>query len=487
MNARAEAPECRNTVLLRKWRTRGGSGSAIIQHFAAKSSIFMLLGACRLKIRFLVLIAGLCAVASLISCGGGSKRPKIPPSGLHNRVLAAQSVTSTHTFGGLVLIDGRYDIIPRVAPLPAGGSPGLMAISPTRNILVALDTSTPATPTVYAIDTVNESSLGHIQLPGPSSSITVPTASPIGYAAVATAWVNGYSFVGGVEVMNLTAGSIVTTIAVTNAQTVVSNSTDSELLVFSNDSDSMTLLAPGAASPPVDTSCFTSPPNAVCTIMSGFSRPVYAVINGSTAYILNCGFQCGGSQPASVAIFDLYSNTITNTIPVDAATMAFLHGTTLYVAGTSPTNHACTGQTTASTSCGRLNIIDLSLASPKVIATAVITDGYHDRMDMSINGQLFIGSHDCTNIGNANNPSGEVRGCLTILDTTNGAIVVPPDNGDVNGLQSFSTRFVEYVAEGGNLRVYDTTKDVLLENDYIPQGTIDVVGYVGDVKAIDFF
>jgi hypothetical protein len=39
-------------------------------------------------------------------------------------------------------------------------------------------------------------------------------------------------------------------------------------------------------------------------------------------------------------------------------------------------------------------------------------------------------------------------------------VVIPPDNGDVTGLQSFaSTRYVEYVAEGGRLRVYDTTID----------------------------
>lgn len=449
----------------------------------------MLLGACRLKRQFLILIAGLGAISCLICCGG-SHQPKIPPSGLHNRVLASDSVTSATRSGGLVLIDGRYDILARAAMLPAGNSPGLMAISPNRAILVAVDTSTPATPTVYAINTVNESSLGHIQLPGPTASVIVPTSDSTGYAAVATGWVNGYSFVGAVEVMNLTAGAVITTIGVTNAQTVVSNPTGSQLLVFSNDSDLLTILAPAAALPPVDTSCFTSSPNAVCTVVSGFSRPVYAVVNGSTAYILNCGFQCGGSKPASVAIFDLNSNTITNTIPVDAATMAFLKGTTLYVAGTSPTNHACTGQVTASTSCGRLSIIDLSSTTPAVTGTEVITDGYHDQMDMSINNQLFIGSHDCTNIGNANNPSGEVRGCLTIFNTNNNTIVIPPDNGDVNGLQSFTTRFIEYVAEGGNLRVYDTTKDILYinnYNDYLQTGTIPITGYVGDVKAIDFF
>jgi hypothetical protein len=83
---------------------------------------------------------------------------------------------------------------------------------------------------------------------------------------------------------------------------------------------------------------------------------------------------------------------------------------------------------------------------------------------------------------------GEVRGCLSIYNTNTGAVVIPPDNGDVTGLQGFSSRNVEYVAEGGNLRVYDTTIDSLLLNtDFIPTGTIVITGKIIDVKAIDFF
>jgi hypothetical protein len=238
----------------------------------------------------------------------------------------------------------------------------------------------------------------------------------------------------------------------------------------------------------VDTSCLSSPPSnspgAVCNVVPGFDRPVYGIINGNTAYILNCGPQCGGIQ-ASVMFFDLPSLTITKTIPVDAATWALLDGSTLYVAGTSPTNNACTGETTAATTCGRLSIVDLT--SGTITGTAVITDGYHQRMDLTTNGQLFIGSRHCTNIGNVNSPSGEVRGCLSIYHTADHSVVIPPDNGDVNGLQGFTSRNVEYVAEGGSLRVYDIRKDILLINDFLPQGNINIVGYVGDVKAIDFF
>jgi hypothetical protein len=122
-----------------------------------------------------------------------------------------------------------------------------------------------------------------------------------------------------------------------------------------------------------------------------------------------------------------------------------------------------------------------------VTNSVAITDGYHDRIDMSVNGQLFIGSHTCSNVGNVNAAQGEVRGCLSIFNTTNAGVVIPPDNGDVTGLQSFTSRDVEYVAEGGQLRVYDTTKDILLINNFVVTGTIGVAGQIVDVKAADFF
>lgn len=434
-----------------------------------------------MKRSVLVLMVGLWACLSCISCGSSSGGKKIPPSGLPNRVLASQGVSSSAA-PGLVIIDGHYDVLPSIGHIGAGNSPGLMAISPSRNIVAAFDSSSNA---VFAARTATESDIGNVHLAGPTSSMVVPTAAAIGYAAVPAATIQGFSFTGAVQVMNFTGNAVTTSIAVSNAQTVISNQDGTQLLVFSNDSNSVTALSPGAAVPPVDTSCLTNAPNAVCAIVPGFDRPVYGIINGNTAYILNCGPQCGGVQ-ASVMVFDLPSLTITKTIPVDAATWALLSGTTLYVAGTSPTNHACTGETTAATICGRLDIVDLG--SGTVTGSAVITDGYHWRMDMTTNGQIFIGSYNCTNIGNANNPSGEVRGCLSIYKIAENSVVIPPYNGNVNGLQGFTTRNIEYVAQNGSLFVYDTTKDILYINvDLLPQGTVNIVGYVGDVKAIDFF
>jgi hypothetical protein len=440
--------------------------------------------------RILVVVVGLWASLNLTSCGSTRTGP---PSGLTERVLVSQGATSTFTFGGLVIINGEYDTLTHIPELSAGNSPGLMAISPSLNIAVAFDSSSNS---VFSVNTTSESSMGQVRLPGPTYSMVVPTSSAVGYAAVSAAVVSGFPVLGAVEVMNLSEpGSLTTTIAVSNAQTVVSNQTGSQLLVFSNDSNSVTLLDPDDAVPPVDLSCNTQP-NSVCTIVPGFDRPVYGIISGSTAYILNCGAECGGTQ-ASVQTLDLNPPyTVGTPIPVNGATYGFLNGTDLYVAGNgTPSGPLCASlpnaAPTAATYCGTLDIVNLTtMTDPYFNNPAMeipVTDGYHDQMSMSINGQLFVGSKGCTDIGNVNNPVGEVRGCLAIYNTTTGAVVIPPDNGDVNGLQSFTSREVEYVAEGGNLRVYDTTIDALLINQFLPEGTINLTGYIGDIKAIDFF
>jgi hypothetical protein len=409
------------------------------------------------------------AVLGLTSCNSGVTIKK-PPSGLTERVLASQSVSSPTAFAGLVIINGSNDTVGR-GEVSAGNSPGLMAISPERSVVLAFDS---ATNRVNVVSTTKESLTGTIPLPGATTSMAVPQAS-LGFAAVPTATLNGSS-PGAVVEMNLTTGGVTATIGVPNAQTVISNSTGTQLLVFSNDANAVTVVSP----------LLLNTGSPVTVAVPGFDHPVYGFFNGSNAYILNCGAQCGGTQ-ASVQILNLGTTppTAGAAVPVDGATIGFVNGSTLYVAGVSPSNNQCTGETTMATICGRLNLVDLG--SLTVTGSAVITDGYHDRIDLALNGQLFIGSHTCTNIGNVNNVSGEVRGCLSIYNTLNGSVLIPSDNGDVTGLQSFSSRDVEYVAEGGNLRVYDTLTDILLENSFISTGTITITGSITDVKAVDFF
>lgn len=458
----------------------------------------MSLGACRLNKRILALALALCAGVNLIGCGTAQPSRGNPGS---FRVVASQGVTTSVTFGGLITINGEFDVLAGLPPVGAGSSPALMAISPSRKIVAAFDASTNS---VYGVDTTSEKDIGNVRLQGPTESIVVPTSAPIGFAAVPSATVNGFSFIGAVDVMNY-ASQALNTIAVPSAQWVVSNSDGTQLLVFSADSDNITVIAPAVAVPPVDTSCLNiavnQPLNPVCAIVQDarLSRPVNAIISGSTAYILNCGLECGGTQQASVAIFDMGSMTITGSFQVNGATDALINGTTMYVVGTgTPSGPLCSTLTnsinppTAATYCGTLDIVDLNtMTDPYLNNPAMeiaIPDGYHWRMDLTQDGQLFVGSRHCTNIGNVNNPSGEVRGCLAIYNTVTNSLVIPPDNGDVDGLQGFVTRYIEYVAEGGNLRVYDTIHDILyINSQFLPTGSVGIVGYVGDVKAIDFF
>jgi hypothetical protein len=412
--------------------------------------------------------AGFAACLFFSSCGS-SKSTSGPPSGLHQRVLASQTVSAGFVSPGLIIVNGAKDILPRASEIGAVATPSFIVPSPNLATFLVYG-STATSYSVQVVNTLTESSTGSITLPGPSSSIVFPLAAGPAFAAVPSALVTGAA-PGAVEVLNTSGGGISANIGVPGVQTVVSNANGSILLAFSADSDSLTVVIPAN----INTQ------NAVTQVFGGFDRPVTAVINGSTAYVLNCGAECGGTQ-ASVQVFDMGSGTLVGPpVNVDGATVGRLIGSTLYVAGNSPTNNACTGETTAATTCGRLDLVDTSAMA--VTSTAVITDGTHTLLDLSLGGQLFIGAKTCTNIGSVTNPNGqEVRGCLSIYNTNTGAVVIPPDNGDVTGLQNFTSRFVEYVAQGGHLRIYDTNKDVLQSLQLNLGG-----GVIYDAKSADFF
>jgi hypothetical protein len=120
-----------------------------------------------------------------------------------------------------------------------------------------------------------------------------------------------------------------------------------------------------------------------------------------------------------------------------------------------------------------------------VTGSAVITDGYHDRMQLSQNGQLYIGSHSCTNINIA---GGEVRGCLSIFNTNSPSVIVPPSNGDVTGIQQITGRDIMYVVQNAALAIYDTDTNklqVTRGNTQNNNGQVDIVGQLFDVKLVD--
>jgi hypothetical protein len=418
----------------------------------------------------------------LISCNS-YKSPSSGGGGNHSGIKFRAFVSNplqpagSGSFPALNIVDAAKDDLNffyLVSLLGSEPDAGMMAESPKRDRTLVFS---PSNHGLAVVDNATESVAGSLTLPGATESMFVWTDDTTAFVAVPNAPVTGQIFTGAVGRIDISSGAVTATISVPGARFLVPSPDGTRILVISDSLNTVTLLDPnlitaGNALFPI------TPP-----LTAPFDKPVAAVFSadGSTAYVLNCGPECGGSL-ASVSVLDM-----TQTPPVvqptliptpGGATMALLQGSNLYVAGSPPLGD-CTAANpaTAATACGRLTTIDR--ASQTASAPVTITDGYHDHMQMGANGQLFIGSRNCTNI---NVSGGEVRGCLAIFNTVSGAVVIPPDNGSVTGIEPIPNRTVVYVCEGGALRIYDTITDKLQVNPAQPS----VVGQAVDVKVVDF-
>lgn len=430
-----------------------------------------------------------------LSCGSSSSTgttPQIP-----SRAFVSQDVTAGVVSAGLLVIDADKDARAVQSPISAGATPGMMVVTPNRTqTLVFSHTGN----TLALVSNSSESASAGVTLPGFTESFVVSPDSQTAYVAVPTA-PQVLQSPGAVEVVNLNNGTITAQIFCppgtpnppvcvyspsvppgTNLQyhyMAIGNS-GNRLLAFSDNSNAVAVITPANLG--------TNRP--VITFIDGFDRPVAAFFtsNDSTAYIVNRGAEGGGTQ-ASVQTLDLTQDppVAGAATAVPAATVAIVSGATMYLAGTpvpNPDPLPCTGQTTAATSCGLLTVFDLTSMTVLNPDPIVITDGYHNRMALGANGQLFIGAHQCTEIVPSIPPvpGEEVRGCLSIYNAQTGAVVIPPDSGDVTGIQPIAKRNIVYLVQGGELRIYDTTTDQLLPEDK----QIDIGGEAVDVKTVDF-
>jgi len=415
------------------------------------------------------------ASAALVSCGYNRPSSQSTTSGLKFRVFVSNPLRPTGSGNAPVLeiVDALKDKLSgfTVNLLGVSSQPGLMALSPNKRFTLVFSA---VGNSIAVVDNSREAPAGSGA--SPSSVITLPdftesmfvSATDMAYAAVQNAPVAGPS-PGAVEVLNLSANVISATVPVPNVRYIVQSHNGNKILAFGDNQDTVTIIAPSL----IGTN--TDPRTVVCC----FDHPVWGIFSSddTTAYILNCGPECGGTA-AGVTLLNLSTNSVGATIPVDAASTGLIQGNTLYVAGTPP-GTACSSGTAAQT-CGTLSVIDL--VSLTVAGTAELTDGYHTRVEMGANGQLFIGARGCTNINIApsgSNP-GEIRGCLSIFNTSDSKVVVPPVNGDVTGLEPIPDRNVVYVVQGGELSIYDSTTDKLQSTQ------VDIIGQAVDVKVVDF-
>jgi hypothetical protein len=440
----------------------------------------------------------------LVSCGKSSTTTGTQTTGLKFRALVSQDVSSIASSPGYIIIDAQNDI--RANRGTIGGSvlflPGAMVVSNDRKITVAISDMNGA---VQVVDNTKETAGPATNLPGTSESLAISPDNSTAYAAVPNAAVPGGSSAGGVALVNLTAPGTPPVLPIPGAHYVSQSGDGSRLLVFSDNTDlsqlgkdanvqTVTIVSPfnivpglknATCNPPTPNPPPPNPPPPVCQYASGFDHPVAGFFSSDNtqAWILNCGPECGGTQ-ASIQSLDLVHLTAGSPTPIPGgATVGLISGQTMYVAGNPAVgaNDCAGGPTTAATTCGRLTVVNLAtLPQGAIQPTAVIPDGYHNQLAISGDGQLYVGSKNCTNIVPAN-PGDERRGCLAILNTNTGDLTIPPENGDVTGLQPIMNRQRFYVVQGGELMIYDTTTDKL-----DPLKSIDIFGNALDVKLIDF-
>jgi hypothetical protein len=323
-----------------------------------------------------------------------------------------------------------------------GGSPEFMdSTSDNKNIAVYDNTSF----SISVISSDTENITAKVFLSGASDSIRITSDAKFVYAAVRNRNNGTGVQPGAVQVMDVTNQNIPTNYPVPNARWIALSHDKKTLLVFPDDPNNTPYMIDLTASSP-----------AAAPIPGLFDRPIAAYFSSddSKAYILNCGPECGGAQ-ASVTELTL-ATLAQRTVAVPAATVGFLDGTTLYVAG----------QTAGG---GMASVVDTGAMT--VSSSAAIGNGFHGVM-RSQSGKVWIGASNCGG-----------GGCLSVLDPTSGNVVIdnPPagssSKGNVTGMDFESSNNQMYVCEGGELNPYDTSANPVHTN-------VDIVGTAWDVRAV---
>jgi hypothetical protein len=375
----------------------------------------------------------------MVSCGGGSNNTTaggangniVIPSKLKNRAF----ITNQYS-GNIQIVDSADDktsyyssnqtntsttnqIVDLAVNIPVGISLTFEVVSPDRTMTAVYD------PNVLSMGFVNNSTevdSGNVALPAWAAMAVFSPDSKSLYVPTGNA--------NAIQVLDAASFVISASYAVPSVRWVALNPAGTILLAFADNSDNMWL---------INLSATTITPVAI----PGFSRPVSAFFSsdGNTAYVLNCGNQCGGTAPPSVAQFNMTSQTIMATVTVGGATVGLLNGTSLYVAGF------------AGGANGTLDVVDVSSMTRTTATSILINDGQQWIMALN-NNMLYIGAKTCGN---------SVTGCLSIVNTTTNTAVAPgPPLGSVTGLLSVPNRNVMYVIQGGNLNIYDTTTNTQL-------------------------
>jgi hypothetical protein len=436
----------------------------------------------------------------------------IPPSQLAQRVMIA--VSSNGSFGSLQIVDALRDIRSNVEnTIPSfqisGYSSGLPTTifnfpSELRGYVYSNSDGSLAN-----IDYSGEASKGQVgSFQSGTSSIAIPPTFGHYYGAESNAGILEIVDASGAGPYLLNIPNVFR-VAVNKGDTVVLamvRNSDALYRIFKlNQSQYPTAQAAIAATGSVDCQPALLPVYCAVPVPGAYDRPygAYFSLDGTTAYVLNCGPECGGTT-ASVSLLQqgpLNNNVIPSSptqpnptianVPVPGGvTTALSDGTTLYLAG----------QQLQPDGLFAGFLSTMSLATNTITGRYSISDGTHTKMLFADNNTLWIGSQYCATGERAK--LGQNYNCLTrvVLGgttltpqvvpnvTPGGTTVVPYPNqnndqyyyGSLTGICWVQNYNKVYTAYGGQVHIFNTADGTERDNEFVA-----VAGSALDVAYMD--
>ncbi len=452
-----------------------------------------------------------CSTLLLAACGPQyykfpqytfANRP-IPPSKLSHRVMV--SVTSGSS-GGLAIVDAQRDIRGNVENTirsfsVSGYSSGYPSRIQSYPEQIRGFVYSDSDGSIYTVNYGTESARPLSGLPSGVRSPATFVSEDLSniYAAQES---NGQLIV-----VSNTVPAATFALNLPNVFQVVSNTGNTVVLAMVRNSNALYRVVrlnsnqpvpPGA----VDCQPYALPVYCVVPVAGSYDRPVnaYFSVDGTTAYVLNCGPECGGTTagvsilqqaPLNIKTIPTASpdvNPVTTTVPVPGgATVALADSATLYVAG----------QQLLPDGLFTGNLSTINLASNTVTGSYSVSDGYHTKLLFADDNTLWVGSQLCSTGERAK--LGLNYNCLTRFDlgaltaqvipnvTPGGATTVPYPNenlnldyyGDLTGLCWVESLHKVYTAYGGQVHVFQTADGSEINNINVTvQGTALDVAYM---------
>lgn len=436
----------------------------------------------------------------------------IPPSKLAERVMI--SVTANGSSGSLQIVDALRDIrsnventIPSFAISGYGSGYPLQIMNfPSETKGYVYSSSDGSLTNINYSTEASSGSVGTFQ--SGSGGVAVPQAFTHYYGAEEAAGIL-------VVIDNLTGRTFALNLP--NVFQVAANSGDTVALAMVRNSNILyrvfklntnqyaTSLQAVAATGSTDCQPALLPVYCVVPVPGTYDNPVgaYFSLDGTTAYIMNCGPECNG-KTASVTLLQqgpLNENVIpasatpvvaqiTNVPVPGGVTSVISDGTTLYIAG----------QQLQADGLFEGFLSTMNLATNAITGKYAISDGNHSKMLFADNNTLWIGSQYCATGERAK--LGLNYNCLTMV-TLGGATlspqivpnvtpgsptaVVPYPNennnqyyyGSLTGICWVENYNKVYTAYGGQVHVFSTVNGSEIDNEFVTvQGTALDVAYM---------